>query len=62
MFKEQEHYTTQNGFTVYVITIHKNIIHGRIFYKNGIVGHESWHLDGTPIVLSDEYKLIEKEE
>lgn len=61
-FKEREHYKTANGFQVYIITIHNNIIHGRIFYKNGNVGHESWYLDGTPVILSQDHKLLEKEE
>jgi hypothetical protein len=60
-FKEKEHYQTQNGFTVYVITIHANMIHARVFYKNGNIGHESFFLDGTPVVLSPEHKLVPKE-
>lgn len=60
-FKEREHYKTQNGFLVYVITIHENMIHGRIFCKNGAVDHESWFLDGTPVVLKKEYSLVKKE-
>ena len=50
-------YTSENGMEWFCITIDDGIAHMRHAHNPHAIAH-TWKLDGTPISLTDEYRIV----